>query len=558
MSGQADEFCLVEPLAAVGDDSGQSPGQPRGAECVVFAPAPTAAPDTPAPPPAGTPTSANSCLDGNGGSSSSSSSGIVHSVLADDELWGPPAGARRPFQARGSGGGAGTAGAGAVASRTAVSPPWTGNVDYGGGCGGGAGRVDGGASAAEGDGLREAARVGRGLGLGPAAAAATVTANGVRSTATPRRKRTSTSGINRERQFDGAVAGGTGGNGSRLGVGRRRSGPGNGRGGLSKKTLNIVTNLESHTTDVRSREEMEDLEEEKRLAEEERRFKENLRQKGDDFDHTIRILLLGDSGVGKTSLMTRFSEDKFAPTLISTAGVDYKVQTLDINGKRVRCQIWDTAGQERFHVITRTYYRGAHGIALAYDVTDDDSFKNVNYWMANIQTHAEPGHRMQKMILGNKVDIEDRAISTKDGQDVAKEFGVRFFEVSAKNGYGVSDAFYSLAVDIVAANKRGADDRRGASRLFSGGAARLRSSFASKKTSFLTGRKLGGVSWPGGTATSGGGGGGSVGAGEGGEGRDNGMRTPPPQERGGKAPAGEEDGEGGAALKSASERCKVS
>ncbi|CAN0149113.1 unnamed protein product, partial [Laminaria digitata] len=98
------------------------------------------------------------------------------------------------------------------------------------------------------------------------------------------------------------------------------------------------------------------------------------------FDHTIRILLLGDSGVGKTSLMTRFSEDKFAPTMISTAGVDFKVQTLDINGKRVRCQIWDTAGQERFHVITRAYIRGAHGIALAYDVTDDDSFKNVNYW----------------------------------------------------------------------------------------------------------------------------------------------------------------------------------
>ncbi|CAB1099861.1 unnamed protein product [Ectocarpus sp. CCAP 1310/34] len=417
MSGQADEFCLVEPLAAVGINPGQSPGQPRGAECVVFAPAPTAAPNTPAPLLAGTSTNANSCLNGNGGSSNSSnSSGVVHSVLADDELWGPPAGARRPFQARGrgvgAGAGAGAGAAGAVASRRAISPPWTGNIDYGGGCSGGAGRVDGGASAAEGDGFREAARVGGGLGLGPAAVAA-VTANGVRNTATPRRKRTSTSGINRERQFDGTVTGGTGGtggSGSRFGRGRRRSGPGNGRGGLSKKTLNIVTNLKSHTTDVRSREEMEDLEEEKRLAEEERRFKENLRQKGDDFDRTIRILLLGDSGVGKTSLMTRFSEDKFAPTLISTAGVDYKVQTLDINGKRVRCQIWDTAGQERFHVITRTYYRGAHGIALAYDVTDDDSFKNVNYWMANIQTHAEPGHRMQKMILGNKVDIEDRAV----------------------------------------------------------------------------------------------------------------------------------------------------
>ncbi|CAM9910840.1 unnamed protein product, partial [Ectocarpus fasciculatus] len=417
MSGQADEFCLVEPLASVGGDSGQSAGQPRGAECAVFAPAPTAAPDTPAPPPTGdTPTNAKPCLDGNGDSSSSSGVGVVHSVLADDELWGPPAGARRPFQARGSGGGgggvaAGAGAAGAVAPRKAVSPPWTGSVDYGG-CGGGAGRVDGGAEV---DGLREAARAGGGLGLGlgpgAAAAAAAGTANGVRNTPTPRRKRTSTSGINRERQFDGSVTGGTGGSGSRFG-GRRRSGPGNGRGGLSKKTLNIVTNLKSHTTDVRSREEMEDLEEEKRLAEEERRFKENLRQKGDDFDHTIRILLLGDSGVGKTSLMTRFSEDKFAPTLISTAGVDYKVQTLDINGKRVRCQIWDTAGQERFHVITRTYYRGAHGIALAYDVTDDDSFKNVNYWMANIQTHAEPGHRMQKMILGNKVDIdiEERAV----------------------------------------------------------------------------------------------------------------------------------------------------
>ncbi|CAN0457303.1 unnamed protein product, partial [Hapterophycus canaliculatus] len=87
-----------------------------------------------------------------------------------------------------------------------------------------------------------------------------------------------------------------------------------------------------------------------------------------------------------------------------------QVQTLDIQGKRVRCQIWDTAGQERFHVITRAYYRGAHGIALAYDVTDDDSFKNVNYWMANIQTHADRGHRMQKMILGNKVDIEERRV----------------------------------------------------------------------------------------------------------------------------------------------------
>ncbi|CAN0052102.1 unnamed protein product, partial [Choristocarpus tenellus] len=208
----------------------------------------------------------------------------------------------------------------------------------------------------------------------------------------------STSGINRERQH---------GSGGRLGGGRRRGGN---KGGLSKKTLNIVTNLESHSDLGCRREEEEEVEEEKRLAVEERRLKENMRQKGDEVDHTIRILLLGDSGVGKTSLMLRFSGDKFAPNLLSTAGVDFKVQTLDIRGRRVRCQIWDTAGQEKFHVITRAYYRGAHGIALVYDVTDTDSFRNVNYWMANIQTQAEAGQGIQKIILGNKIDLQERVV----------------------------------------------------------------------------------------------------------------------------------------------------
>eukprot|EP00903_Cladosiphon_okamuranus_P020272 g18604.t1 len=512
MNGTADEFCVVEPLTMVDDELVQHPGAPRVIEGIAFeaAPLPPAAPDTPAPPPAAdTPkhdnTSSSSC-------SPAPPSAAVPSVLADDELWGPPPGARRPYQARRSRGGG--AGGGAKRATATISPPWTGTNEFGGDDGAGAitgrGRMESAgelAGAAGPAGERGVAGGIAGVGAGPA---------GARSTPTPRRKRSSTSGINRERQFDGTVTGGTGsgrfgGGGGGGGGGRRRSGPGNGRGGLSKKTLNIVTNLKSHSTDVRSREEMEDLEEEKKLAEEERRFKENLRQKGDDFDHTIRILLLGDSGVGKTSLMTRFSEDKFAPTMISTAGVDFKVQTLDIHGKRVKCQIWDTAGQERFHVITRAYYRGAHGIALTYDVTDDDSFKNVNYWMANIQTHADRGHRMQKMILGNKVDIEERTISTKDGQDVAKEFGVRFFEVSAKNGYGVSDAFYTLAVDIVqameAANKRGNDERR-AARLFGGGAARLRSFASAKKPAFLSGRKISGVSW-----ISGSGGGGGSGSG---------------------------------------------
>eukprot|EP00953_Heterococcus_sp_UTEX-ZZ885_P019407 10834-Heterococcus_DN1.PRE.2 len=205
--------------------------------------------------------------------------------------------------------------------------------------------------------------------------------------------------------------------------------------------------------------------------------------------------------------MLRYSEDHFAPNLLSTAGVDFKVRHLDINGKRVRCQLWDTAvaaalnvavytqlahyyvidatatvhtvhccrtlahtdtllcttlllllplllllsaGQEKFHVITRAYYRGAHGIALIYDVTDADSFKNVNYWMANIQTHAsaEPIH---KVLLGNKVDLPSaREIPTDSGREVGEEFGVQFFEVSAKDGTGVNDAFHALVTEIVA------------------------------------------------------------------------------------------------------------
>jgi hypothetical protein len=108
------------------------------------------------------------------------------------------------------------------------------------------------------------------------------------------------------------------------------------------------------------------------------------------------------------------------------------------------------AGQEKFHVITRAYYRGAHSIALIYDVTDADSFKNVNYWMANIQTHAsaEPIH---KVLLGNKVDLPAaREIPTDSGREVGEEFGVRFFEVSAKDGTGVNDAFHALVTEIVA------------------------------------------------------------------------------------------------------------
>jgi len=135
--------------------------------------------------------------------------------------------------------------------------------------------------------------------------------------------------------------------------------------------------------------------------------------KGSDkeFDVSIKLLLLGDSGVGKTSLLLRYSENRFDSTVLSTAGVDYKVQMLDMEGRRVKCQVWDTAGQQRFHQITHTYYKSAHGIVLVYDVSDatEASFHNVKYWMENITKHASS--HVLRILVGNKSDVKGKKVS---------------------------------------------------------------------------------------------------------------------------------------------------
>ncbi|EWM29779.1 rab family gtpase [Nannochloropsis gaditana] len=238
----------------------------------------------------------------------------------------------------------------------------------------------------------------------------------------------------------------------------RNRGSGKRTAGLSQKTLNIVNNLQPAPATFSK--ERDDEEEERLLAMEEKRRQvaagsdpsSSLPSSVVEYTEfmSIRILLLGDSGVGKTSLMMRYSENEFAPCLLSTAGVDFKVRhlTLEESKRKVKVQIWDTAGQERMHVITRTYYKGSHGIALVYNLTDPDSFRNVNYWMANIQQHA--GDKVVKTLIGNKADLTDRAISYEQGAAMAKEYGfMHFFETSAKSGANVHGAFNALALDIV-------------------------------------------------------------------------------------------------------------
>ncbi|XP_065176193.1 ras-related protein Rab-10-like [Sycon ciliatum] len=166
------------------------------------------------------------------------------------------------------------------------------------------------------------------------------------------------------------------------------------------------------------------------------------------YDLLFKLLLIGDSGVGKTCVLFRFSDDAFNTTFISTIGIDFKIKTVELDGKKIKLQIWDTAGQERFHTITTSYYRGAMGIMLVYDVTNQKSFDNINKWLNNIREHASAD--VERMLLGNKCDMEGkRVISKEQGETIAEEYGIRFFETSAKANVNIEEAFLTLARDIL-------------------------------------------------------------------------------------------------------------
>ncbi|XP_014241166.1 ras-related protein Rab-8A isoform X2 [Cimex lectularius] len=166
------------------------------------------------------------------------------------------------------------------------------------------------------------------------------------------------------------------------------------------------------------------------------------------YDHLFKLLLIGDSGVGKTCILFRFSEDAFNNTFISTIGIDFKIRTIELDGKKIKLQIWDTAGQERFRTITTAYYRGAMGIMLVYDITNEKSFDNIKNWIRNIEENATTD--VEKMLLGNKCDHDVRVVSKERGEQLAIEYGIKFMEVSAKESINVESAFFTIAGDIKA------------------------------------------------------------------------------------------------------------
>ncbi|KAK2789308.1 Ras- protein yptc6 [Onygenales sp. PD_12] len=179
----------------------------------------------------------------------------------------------------------------------------------------------------------------------------------------------------------------------------------------------------------------------------------------DEYDFLFKVVLIGDSGVGKSNLLSRFTRNEFNPDSKSTIGVEFATRSIQVDGKTIKAQIWDTAGQERYRAITSAYYRGAVGALLVFDVTKEQTLHNCERWLKELDTHGPPrdkkGHRkISIMLVGNKIDDKaSRAVSTETAQkfaaaDPEEENHLAFMETSALDGSNVEAAFEQILTSI--------------------------------------------------------------------------------------------------------------
>lgn len=168
--------------------------------------------------------------------------------------------------------------------------------------------------------------------------------------------------------------------------------------------------------------------------------------KSNKLDASFKILTLGESGVGKTCLLLRFTENKFMANHLATIGIDYKSKNIQVKEKTIKLKIWDTAGQERFRNITQQYYKGADGIVLVYDVSDRNSFEMLRGWITQISTHTT---KVGIVLVGNKCDKENRKVLKEEAEDLGKEHGLKYIETSALENIGVEETFDTLGEEIL-------------------------------------------------------------------------------------------------------------
>uniref|UniRef100_A0A2P2LHS1 Ras-related protein RABA2a n=1 Tax=Rhizophora mucronata TaxID=61149 RepID=A0A2P2LHS1_RHIMU len=171
------------------------------------------------------------------------------------------------------------------------------------------------------------------------------------------------------------------------------------------------------------------------------------RRADEEYDYLFKVVLIGDSGVGKSNLLSRFTRNEFCLESKSTIGVEFATRTLQVEGRTVKAQIWDTAGQERYRAITSAYYRGALGALLVYDVTKPTTFENVSRWLKELRDHADSN--IVIMLIGNKTDLKHlRAVATEDAQGYAEKEGLSFIETSALEATNVEKAFQTILSEI--------------------------------------------------------------------------------------------------------------
>ena len=167
-------------------------------------------------------------------------------------------------------------------------------------------------------------------------------------------------------------------------------------------------------------------------------------QNSSETEYVFKVLLLGDSEVGKSCFLMRYSDNVFVENYITTIGLDYKLKTVRLdNGKTIKVQLWDTAGQDKYRTIAKNYYKGSHGILLLYDITKLSSFDNIREWIRDIKEEVDENAIL--FLIGNKIDLTDKRIISKEkGTELAEEYKIPFFEASAKSGENVDEIFRAL------------------------------------------------------------------------------------------------------------------